>query len=402
MMVAGTGGEPTVLTKPDRNQGELDHLFPAALPRGDAVLFTIVRGLSNDDSQIAVLDMKTRRYKTLIRNGSQAEYAGNGFLVYGSGGALRAIRFDPERLETVGESAVVVDQVLTKPFGRVMDFSVSPMGSLVYVPGRFAAAGVVGPPRSLVWVDRKGREQPLNLPARGYAYARLSPDGGRLALDIRDQEQDIWTFDLARETLTRLTVGPALDVSPVWTPDGTRIVYSEAREGGTNLFWQRADGTSPPERLTTSPGNQIPTSISPDGKLVIFHGGGLAAAAQLVGSGNRLMSLQLDGKSQPQPLLKTAFNERNGDISPNGHWLVYDSDQSGRNEVYVRPFPDVTAGLVQVSSGGGERPMWARDGRELFISTPTGFSPALRSRQIRPSAPDAQSKCSRRNILPVG
>jgi serine/threonine-protein kinase len=149
-------------------------------------------------------------------------------------------------------------------------------------------------------------------------------------------------------------------------------VYSEAREGGTNLFWQRADGTSPPERLTTSPGNQIPTSISPDGKLVIFHGGGLAAAAQLVGSGNRLMSLQLDGKSQPQPLLKTAFNERNGDISPNGHWLVYDSDQSGRNEVYVRPFPDVTAGLVQVSSGGGERPMWARDGRELFYLDTNG------------------------------
>jgi serine/threonine-protein kinase len=363
--VSADGGAPTTLTTPDKTRGEIDHVFPNVLPSGEAVLFTITTGRALDESQIAVLDLKSGRYRTLIRGARQPEYVAGGYLLYAVATSLRAIRFDLSRLEVIGEPVTVASEVLTKT-GGTMDFSTSPSGTLAYLPGRFAPLGTLGEPRSLVWVDRSGHEQAIDAPPRAYTYARLSPDGSRIALDIRDEEQGIWTYDIATGTLTRLTTAATQDVQPFWTPDGRRIVYTSAIDGPFNLLWQRADGSAPAERLTTSQVTQVPTSISHDGTRLFFTQPGSQ-------TGSDLWTLRLDGRSRPEPLLVTPFNEQNADVSADGRWVVYQSNESQHVEVYVRPLPDLTSARLQVSNDGGERPMWTRSGREIFYMDTAGF-----------------------------
>jgi serine/threonine-protein kinase len=214
----------------------------------------------------------------------------------------------------------------------------------------------------LWWVDRQGREEPVKGPPRAYVDPRLSPDGTKVALGVRDQESDIWIWDFARATLTRLTFDPTGDVLPVWTSDGKRIVFASARERSVNnLFWQSADGTGAVERLTESPNNQVPSNFSPDGKRLVL--------AEIV-NGSDLMALSFDGERRTQPLVRTQFSERNAEISPDGRWIAYESDESGQFEIYVRPFPNVDEGRWQISTGGGAKPLWARSGRELFHLAP--------------------------------
>jgi serine/threonine-protein kinase len=171
---------------------------------------------------------------------------------------------------------------------------------------------------------------------------------------------DIWLWDLSRPTLTRITSDPGLENYPVWTPDGRQIFFSSDRAGARNLFAQAADGTGAITRLTESPNAQFPTSLSPDGTRLVFTEIATAAPA------GDVLQLRLDGTRAVTPLVQTPFNERNGEVSPDGRWLAYDANDSGRFEVYVRPFPDVTKGVSQVSTDGGSRPLWARNGRELF------------------------------------
>jgi hypothetical protein len=187
LSVPAGGGEPKVLTTLDSKRGEVNHLFPSVLPGGQAVLFTIITNRDNgdlDNAQVAVLDLKTGQRKILVRGGSSAEYVETGHLLYAAGGTLRAVRFDPVRLEVLSDPVPVVEQVMTKARGAA-EFSVSRQGALVYVPG-----GAPGAPAqtSLVWVDRQGHEEPLGAPPRAYVYPQLSPDDTKLALDIRDQE----------------------------------------------------------------------------------------------------------------------------------------------------------------------------------------------------------------------
>ena len=234
----------------------------------------------------------------------------------------------------------------------------SSTGTLAYAVSRTA-----GRPGTLVWVDRRGREEAIAAPPRAYLYPRLSPDGTRVALDIRDQENDIWIWDLPRQNLARLTVDPALDWAPVWTPDGRRIVFGSYRGGGAaNLYWQAADGAAQPERLTDTPNDQFPNTVSPDGKRL------LAREIDRI-TGRNVVMVSLDGDRQTTPLLHTTFQELNADLSPDGRWVAFQSNESGQDEVYVRPFPDVNSGRWQVSAGGGSAPIWSRNGRELFFMT---------------------------------
>jgi hypothetical protein len=258
------GGEPKVLTKPDHAKGETDHLYPFVLPGARAVLFTVARaGRTAENGQVAVLDLKTGQWRTLIDGGSQAEYVDPGYIVYAAAGTLRAVRFDPSRLEVLSDPVPVVERVMTTVQG---EFALSRTGSLVYVPGNVGA----GPPRSLVWINRQGKEEPVDAPPRVYTVARISPDGTRVALEIRDQEYNIWIWDLARRTLTRLTDGHSLDMSPVWTPDSARIIFRSAPDGIGNLYWRAANNTGAVERLTMSLNIQVPTSISPDRTRLVF------------------------------------------------------------------------------------------------------------------------------------
>jgi Tol biopolymer transport system component len=363
LQVPAVGGEPKVLTRPDVGRGESDHFYPSFLPGGRAVLFTITTSGQAENSEIAVLDLKSGQRKTLIRGGTNGEFvspstsAGSGqpgYLVYAAAGTLRAVRFDPARLEVLSDPVPVVEQVMTSGTGAA-NFAISRSGTLLYVPG----AGTAGARRTLVWVDRQGREEPVTLPPRAYIVARLSPDGTRIALDIRDQENDIWVWDLGRRTLTRLTFDPAPDQYPVWTPDGRRIIFNSARAGVANLYRQVADGTGTVERLTTSPNSQVANAVSPDGTRVVL-------TETSPKTGIDLLVMPLDGPRRPEPLIATQFPEANADISPDGRWIAYQSSESGQNQVYVRPFPQVEAGRWQLSSGGGSRPMWAKSGRELF------------------------------------
>ena len=361
LRVSAEGGEPRAITRPDPAAGEIDHAFPSVLPGGRGVLFTVTAAGGAASGQVAVFDLKTGKRKTLIRGGTQAEYvasskapAQDGFLIYASSGALYAVRFDLASLDVVGDPVLVVDRVMTYPAGAA-NFSVSRHGTLVYAPAQ-ADDG-----RTLVWVTRQGTEEPLGAPPRAYAQPRLSPDGKRVAVATTDREVDIVVWDLTAGTLTSLTSGPGEELSPVWTHDGQRVVFSSTREGVANIFWQAADGSGTPERLTTSPNQQYPSSTSRDGELIFLESAPKTEADLMV------LTIPAKGRAaRVTPFLQTPYREASGEISPDGRWLAYQSNESNRNEIYVRAFPARDERRWLVSVGGGVKPLWARDGRELF------------------------------------
>jgi serine/threonine-protein kinase len=357
--VSDDGGTPEVLTRPDGAKGEGGHFWPEILPGGHAVLFTITSQSGGlDTAQVAVRDFRTGTQKVLLRGGSHGHYVASGHLVYVAAGTLRAIPFDLNRLETHGTAVPVLLRLTAKATGTA-DFAVAADGTLVYLD---APASFTANARTLVWVDRSGKEEPIAAPPRTYVTPRTSPDGTRIALASLDEEHDLWIWDLRRAMLTRQTVDPGQDWFPVWTPDGRRIVFSSNRGGQQfNIWWQAADGTGAAERLTTNDHvQQFVNGITPDGKAVVFAEVGLSTM------GFDLMQLMLDGTHRVTPLLQTKFDERNGIVSPDGQWLAYESSSSGRFEIYVRPFPNVGGGQWQVSTAGGTRPLWARSGKELF------------------------------------
>ena len=243
--VPAAGVAPMTLTKPNRELGENDHLWPRSLPGRPAVLFTITQTSGGvDNSHIAVFDERTGTYKVVLKGGSQAVYTSSGHLVDVAAGALRAIAFDLERLETSGSASQALPRVVTLPPGEA-EFDIAADGTLIYVA---EGAGTAPSQRTLVWVDRRGREEPIpRLPARAYNHIQLSPDGSRVAVEIADQAFDIWVWSFARSTLTRLTADPGFDSSPVWTPDGAALVF-RSQIGGVagSLFRQLADGSGSP------------------------------------------------------------------------------------------------------------------------------------------------------------
>jgi eukaryotic-like serine/threonine-protein kinase len=249
LRVPAGGGEPTVLTTPDRARGEEGHVLPSALPGGRAVLFTI-GAAEPENAQVAMLDLQTGQHTTLLHGGRDAQYVASGHLVYLAGRAMSAVRFDLSRRSVVGDPVRVIDGMADAPTGA-LNVAVTQTGMLVFLPAGSDAVTL----RSLVWVDRQGHETPIPAPPRPYQSARLSPDGTRVAVNIRDQENDIWVWTFAGETLTRVTFDPGLDLAPVWMPDGRRIVFTSALAGqgaAASLFLTAADGTGTAERLTQS------------------------------------------------------------------------------------------------------------------------------------------------------
>ncbi|MCZ6774401.1 MAG: hypothetical protein O7G83_20780, partial [Proteobacteria bacterium] len=269
--------------------------------------------------------------------------------------------FDIDRVALAGAAVPVTESRMGDLEIVPLQYAFSKDETLIYVP---ANVGETMPTWTLVWVDRQGQETPIAVPPRLYRMCNISPDGGRVALeamDISTASMDIWIYDLERGTSTRLTFDPGVDIVPVWTPDAQRVVFSSGREGGPfALYSKAADGTGAVERLGTSENNQFAFAFSSDGKeLVLSEGRDPSPPFDIT-------VLSLDGNGVSRPLVQTEFNEGEAAVSPDGRWMAYLSGESGQDEIYVRPFPNVQAGRWQISTEGGSEPRWSRDGRELF------------------------------------
>jgi serine/threonine-protein kinase len=368
--VPAAGGTQQALTRLEN--GEAAHYWPEVLPDGETVLFASTLDLNDwNAAQIAAHSIRTGERRNLNQGGTHPRYAPTGHLVYAQGGALMAAPFDPQRLALTGATAPVQDSVLQSTSTGFAHYSFSATGTLAYVPGGIQAAR-----SSLVWVSRSGAEQPLVGPERAYYMPRLSPDGQRVAVVIGEQGNQIWLYDLSRETLTRLTFEGGNQL-PVWTPDGKKIAFRSSRAGGPpNLFWQLADGSGELERLTTSENINGSFSWSPDGQFLAF--------LEIRPTTGRDIEVLRMSDRKAQPFLQTPFDETAPQFSPDGHWLAYMSNESGRYEVYVQPYPG-PGGKWQISTDGGTEPVWNRNGREIFyrngnkmmaveVSTQPGFT----------------------------
>ncbi len=367
--VSAAGGKPQTLTTPDAKKGERSHRWPAILPGGQAVLFTIEAGAGFNDARIAVLTLQTREHRVLVEGGTRPGYVptgpgpdgrGTGHIVYHRTGSLFAVPFDLDRLQVLGSPVPILEGVAGFVAAGVADYTFSDSGALVYTPGRSEGHS------SLVWVDRQGQAQPLPATPQSYLTPRLSPDGLRVAVSMGGGDQaDIWVYDLERKTLTRLTFQGGAQF-PAWTPDGKRVTFYASRgtERKEAIYSVAADGSSPPQALAAVDTRAAYLSWSPDGKTLAFT---LGAVGQ-----TDLVILPAEGDRKVKPFLRTQAQEVAPEFSPDGRWIAYTSRETGRSEIYVRPAPaaagsGVAAGAKwQVSNDGGRIARWARGGRELF------------------------------------
>ena len=358
---ASGGGTPTGLT--ELAQGEVTHRWPQILPGGKAILFTSNAASAGfDGASIEVMSLVDRRRKTLQRGGTYGRYLPSGYLIYVSRGALFAVPFDIDRLEVRGTPAPVLEGVgYSTAFGSAQfDFSRAPSGpgTLVYRTGT-SGGGLV----TLQWLDSTGKSRPLLAKPGFYLRPRLSPDGQRLALGTTEgSSEDIWVYELQRDTMTRVTFGGAANILPLWSPDGQYILF---RGELGMMFWTRSDGAGKPQPLIQKKNLESPWSFTPDGKRLAF----LEYSA---GTGWDLWTVPVESDGaglragKPEVFLQTPADERYPSFSPDGRWLAYISDESGIYQVYVRAFPD-KGGKWQISASGGTYPVWSRKGRELFF-----------------------------------
>ena len=351
--VSDRGGDPKAVTKLDAQKGEFTHRWPRILPGGKAAIFTVNDLTGNyDKARIGVLQLDKGEWRTLLEGGTDARYVPTGHLVYLRSGSLFAVPFDLKQLAVTGPPVPVLNGVHSHGGAGFAFYDFSAAGSLVYVP--------LDPKEleaELVWVDRKGAATPLTDIRRPYGDPRISPNGKRLAVSAGHPDSDIWILDLTRGSWDRLTSG-GFNASPVWSSDGERLAFSSNRNGSINTFWMPTDRSSPPEQLTKSDTWTSPLSGSPDGRTLLIE-------QQLPATGFDVLQLSWDRERTLRPFLQTSANETNTSFSPDGRWIAYQSDESGRPEVYVTTFPG-PGGRSQVSTDGGTNPVWSHDGRELF------------------------------------
>ena len=346
--VSAAGGLPTPVTVLDPQKENAD-TWPSFLPDGKHFLY-LTRSPNPTSGEIHVGSLDSKETKQLLNLTTFALYAPPGYLLFARAGTLMAQPFDADRLEFKGDPVPIAQGVQFSGLNGRAAVAVSDNGVLAYrlVP----SAGQL----RLVFADRKGAEQQLTAPPHAYRNPRLSPDGQRIAVTIDEGGSQEWLLDISRGTLSRLTFEGGYNGGTAWTPDGKRITFGSDRAGPRNLFWQPADGSGAAERLMTNDHTQVAGSWSADGQALLFEQTG-------PGTGFDIWSYQArDRKSQP--FLDSRFNEIGPRFSPDGHWMTYASDESGRYEVYVQPFPG-PGGKWQISTEGGTEPVWIRNG-ELF------------------------------------
>ena len=353
---AEEGGEPTLLTKLDPSRQEASHRWPYFLPDGQHFLYSVLGGPQAQGIYVSSIGAKESRRLLDVRD-TVVAYAEPGYLLFRRETSLLAQKFDNENLQLTGNSFPIAEEVGFEASTFQTYFSVSQTGRLAYSSGNYGLT-------QLTWVDRSGKELgTIGQPRSYYIRPWVSPDGKRMAVDGPDMQgnRDIWLIDLVTGTPTRFTFDPSTELFPVWSWDGTRIVFASDREGPRQLYVKNATGAGKEELLLKSEANKIPMDWSPDGRFIIYIVNDPKTKIDL-------WVLPLFGDQKPVPFLQSAANERQARFSPDGRWIAYVSDESGTNEIYVRSFPD-SGGKWQISTNGGYHLAWGHKGELFYIST---------------------------------
>ena len=339
--VPATGGKPEIAVPVE--SGELSLRRPQILPGGKAMIFAALT-TGTPPTRIEAVSLESGRRKKLVEGGYQPLYsAATGHLIYlptQLGGVAIAVPFDARRLEITGPPVGMTDEPMTT-------LVVSDNGTLAYI------AAIGAQINSMAWVDRSGKIQALPAPPHVFEQPRISPDGKSVAVSSREGDPDVWIYSLERGTLLRFTNDPDEDETPIWSPDGKSVAFRRERK----ILMKPADGSAAEEMLATSTSNWHLGSFAPDGRSLVLYALGT--------TGEDIFRLSIDSKASLTPFLQTQANEKAPALSPDGKWIAYCSDESGREEIYVQAYPG-PGGKVQISTDSGNEPAWARNGRELF------------------------------------
>jgi serine/threonine-protein kinase len=359
-LVSSNGGAARQLTTLDSEANERSHRWPHMLPGSDAVLFTSqVRGSDFDDATIEVVTIETGERKVLHYGGSSPWYTQSGHLVYGRAATLFASPFDPVALEVLAPAAPVLEGVATDPPTGGVEYAISQTGALLFGSGDSQSMNAI-----LQWSDREGNRTQIGDSSYLASAAALSPDGTRIAMQIYTEGSgdDIWVYEIDRAALSRLTFDATDESFPIWSPDGEQIAYAGSTESEMQVFVVRADGSDAPRQITSAPHTpHIPISWSSDGAYIAVN-----VESQTTSWDLYTVAIDDDG-AEPEVFLATQFEEYFHTFSPDGKWIAYSSDETGRREVYVRSFPR-GGGRWQVSIDGGDWPTWSPDGSELLFN----------------------------------
>jgi serine/threonine protein kinase/Tol biopolymer transport system component len=364
--VPAAGGTPVPLTTLDASRREVTHRWPQVLPGSQVVLFTAHTFTGRyDDASIEAVEVKSGERKTLYRGGYFGRYLPSGHLVFARRNTLFAAPMDLARLELTGPAVPVLDSIVGEPDLGHLEFTCSTAGDALALTGQRQAPKAVP-----AWRDQAGGSTPLPMPAGEYADPRASPDGQRVALTVQEgPTRQVVVYERGRENPFRL-VSEALDLTPVWAPDGRHLVFgSDVDRGIHNLYWRRADGAGGVHRLTRSQNIQYAASLTRDGRLLAY-----VEIDPLTGSDIWVLPLDLSDPHRPvpgtpRPILRTPASEDAPAFSPDGRWLAYASSGTGQTDVYVQAFED-GRDRWQVSREGGLAPVWSRDGRQIFFQAP--------------------------------
>jgi len=359
--VSAAGGASTAVTKLDQSRRQSTHRWPYFLPDGHHFIYRVGgtgATAQNENNGIYLGLLESQEQRLILRADTSAAYA-SGHLLFAREGTLMAQPFDEKSFQLTGDAFPVAEHLQFDFIITRAIFSVSENGVLAFQSG--AARG----DDRLVWFDRNGKQTGQLGEPGFYFQPQFSPDGQKLAVasfDTRAGSADIWLYELARNVPTRFTFDPASDVAPIWSPDGSTIIFSSNRKGPYDIYQKASTGSE--EVLLESDETKTANSWSADGRFIVY-----TSADAKANTKEDLWILPLFGDHKPFPFLRTQFNESFAQFSADGHWIAYVSDESGSNQVYIAPFPG-PGGKWQASRAGGSEPRWRGDGKELFFLAP--------------------------------